>query len=279
MRILKNFASPISKIVQKRTSKSELKRLMGLFEPISKENISSLDSAFQSFADCYLISSISALARSTQGRKILQNNIHFAETPLISPGRFAVVDSYKILFNNVNNKRKRFIVGEKEVDRHLDIYCMQSNKILFAMKMAMQKVVNNNFFKKPILSRLISPFRKNFEYNKPSNFMFVFTGKKPIVVAESDFNLDLKKYKKQIIPLFKKMADNQNNDYSFVAGTGFKQFGQTKDWHCVVVESVDFSKSMVSVKDKRTNEITKMKFDDFLNQFKFVVGYFNENLK
>ena len=72
-------------------------------KPIGIEDILSLNRSQQVFHDCYLVSSINALSRSENGRKILQNNI-------AREG-----NNFRIRFQNVNLNVEDFFVTEKEI--------------------------------------------------------------------------------------------------------------------------------------------------------------------
>ena len=105
--------------------------------------------------------------------------------------------------------------------------------------------------------------------------MKVFTGVEPRVIAEKDFNLDLNGYRAEVMELFKRMDKEKN--HSFVIGTGMKMLdGRT--WHVYVLEDVDLENNTVTVKEKRANHPRKMSIDTALNTFKYVVGYFNDDL-
>lgn len=261
------------------------------FHRLKDNDIRSLRTALQEYSDCYLISSLEALSKSKEGRKILFQNIRKIKIQIkLKDYCDDITDSttgkinfdlnvFKIFFNNINNKKEAFTIGLKELNKYFGIYHKQKNHLVYAMKMAMQKLIEKHPTKKPLISRIANPFKMNFEYNKPSNFLRMFTGKEPIVVGESDINLNLKKYKDKIFPILEKMGATPKENYSFVVGTGVKGYTKTKSWHCLVIEHVNAKDRIVTVKNKRSNAKQSMSFDDFLKKFKYLVGYFNENLK
>lgn len=261
------------------------------FHRLKNSDVGSLCTALQEYSDCYLISSLEALSKSKEGRKILFQNIRktdiqiklkdFSEDIIGSETGQIKFDLsiFKIIFNNINNKKEAFTVGLKELNKYFGIYHKQKNHLVYAMKMAMQKLIEKHPTRKPLISRIANPFKMKFEYNKPSNFLRMFTGKEPIVVGESDINFNLKKYKDKIFPLLEKMGKTPKENYSFVVGTGIKGYTKTKSWHCLVIEHVNIKDRTVTVKNKRSNAKQSMSFDDFLKKFKYLVGYFNENLK
>ena len=106
--------------------------------------------------------------------------------------------------------------------------------------------------------------------------MTILTGKEPTVnIAETDFNIDLSSKEDEVMELFKKM--DKNKDHSLVIGTGLKMLdGRT--WHVYVLQDVDLKNNSITVKNKRGNQTKTMSIDTALNTFKFIVGYFNEDL-
>ena len=82
-------------------------------KPIRKEEINSLRFAIQHFQDCYLVSSVGALANSTNGRRILSENIAHTQ------------DGFRVRFRNINGQTRDFFVTQKEMDNliYMDKYC------------------------------------------------------------------------------------------------------------------------------------------------------------
>ncbi len=106
--------------------------------------------------------------------------------------------------------------------------------------------------------------------------METLTGIKPSVnIAESDFNLSLKPYEKEVRALFEQM--DKNKEHSFVIGTGIKELDGRR-WHTYVLESVDLKNNKVRIKNKRGNIIREMTVEEVLSRFKYIVGYFNRDL-
>ena len=66
--------------------------------------------------------------------------------------------------------------------------------------------------------------------------------------------------------------------HSFVIGTGVKML-DSKTWHVYILEDVDLKNNTVTVKEKRGNKPRTMSIDSALNTFKFIVGYFDSDLK
>ena len=187
------------------------------FHRLKSNDVNSLRTALQEYSDCYLISSLEALAKSKEGRKILFQNIRKTNIEIkLKEFSDDIVDSntgkikfdlnvFKIIFNNINNQKESFTIGLKELNIYFSIYNKQKNHLVYAMKMAMQKLIEKHPTKKPIISRIANPFKMKFEYNKPSNFLRMFTGKEPIIIGESDINFNLKKYKDLVFPILEKM--------------------------------------------------------------------------
>lgn len=92
-----------------------------------------------------------------------------------------------------------------------------------------------------------------------------------------DFNLNLKGYKKEIMPLLERM--DKEKDFSFVMGTGLSFRKDFRSWHVFMVESVDLANNKIVVKEKRTNVAQTLSIDEALSSFKYITGYFNSDLE
>lgn len=234
--------------------------------PITLHEITPLQRPVQHFSDCYLISSIGALARSQDGMKILSKNIAHCK------------DGYRIRFQNVHDKRFEYRVSAKEIQElvPLDKYYNEAiikhkqNPILKAIEVAMNKLLEEHPDKKPFVSRLIS-CKEKFEYNKPSNFLEMFTGKKPIILNESSLRMDLLMNKDEAVDLFERI--DAADDFSFVAGTGINAKEGLADFHCLIVEGVNTENQYVDFFECRKRETIRLSFDKAMNAFKFLTGY------
>lgn len=251
------------------------------FRKISMKDVLSLKKSTQEYSDCYLISSLNALTNSQNGRNLLRRNIRFAQHKEYLQWLKDGIDvtTFKVIFNSVNKNKESFIISPKDINSHYNVFFKQKNKIVFAIKMAMKKLINKYPDKKPWYCRVFKPFNQKFEYNKPSNFLKMFTGVEPINIAENDINLNLKKYKSQVLKLLEKMGKDKDNNYSFVIGTGFMAPKNIAFWHCLSINKVDIENKLVYLQNKRANATMIFTFDEIIKKFKFIVGYFNENLK
>lgn len=265
-----------------------------VFYRLAQSEILSLRVAKQEFSDCYLVSSLHSLTKSVAGREVLLQNISKAKEE-VSQYYFTEVSSrikkqgeknpflkdvFDVVFKNVKNKEERYLIDAKTIKKYYWIEGKQKNSILSSVEMAMQKLVGKHFSKKPLFCRMNFPFMfENFENNKVSNFMEMFTGKKPINLCESKLNINLKHHKKEAFELFERMGRSPCDDFSFVAGTGVKHIGRAKGWHCYVIDKIDLQNKRIFLINKRTNNVERLSFDEALDKLKYIVGYFNENLK
>lgn len=265
-----------------------------LFQKITEADISSLKQAEQVFSDCYILSSLHALAKSSFGRQFLTKNINKIpnEVPTVyfsdlspktlkhsPPFKTMNIDTFQFTFNDVYGKRENYCVAPEDLKKNMKIYIKQKTPVVRAMEIAMNRLVHRHFFKKPLVSRLMCPFlNRSFEYNVPSNFLKTFTGVKPLSIGEKGLNMTLKKHKEKVLELFKKMSKNPD-DYSFVAGTGFKTFGEEKGWHCFVVENCDYEKQLLTLCNKRNKKPIVVSFDKAIETLKYITGYFKEDFK
>ena len=249
-------------------------------KPISTQQVNSLQSAVQHFHDCYLVSSLNALSRSENGRKILMNNIR-------SDG-----NAFTVRFNNVNGLPETYLVKKEECDqlikRNFPNGDTEHNPIVNVVEIAMSKLLKVHPDRKPFISRL-APCNEKFEYNKPSNFLFMFTGKQPLVINEDGLSMNLKSYKRFVKAMFRRISREGNS--SFVAGTGVRFGEKLHDTHCFALNNTfnqDGGQIVQQPKKKkfkflhlfegRKQENIKLTFGDIINEVKYISGYFNEML-
>lgn len=231
--------------------------------------IDKLKTAPQFFADCYLVSSVSALSRSENGRKILQNNI-----------RSNNFNDFKIRFSDVKQQTKDIFASQNEISNvmyvdkfanPIELTCPH-NPIIHALECSMNKLIKVCPSVKPLFCRLAGSVEP-FEYNIPSKFLKMFTGVKPLSINEKTLRKNLTHNKESVLELFEKMKDN---NFSFIAGTskGSRKFYA---WHCYTIEKVDGSN--VFLYNHRGQTSIKVKYDEFIKSFKYITGYFNDMLK
>lgn len=242
-------------------------------KPIGIEDILSLNRSQQVFHDCYLVSSINALSRSENGRKILQNNI-------AREG-----NNFRIRFQNVNQNVEDFFVTEIEIkdltpmDKFLNPVESPPPRhpVIEAIEVAMNKLLSKYPDNKPLSSRLYGCHEK-FEYNSPSNFLGIFTGKKPIVLNEKTLRMSLKSKRKEAMELLEKIgASGENN--CFVIGSGHNFIKGITNWHCYNIEKVDLQNKTAQIFDNKYQVELTMPLEDIIRKFKYITGYFDENLK
>ena len=238
-------------------------------KPINFEEIKSLQRVKQHFHDCYLVTSLNSLSNSENGRKILQNNI-------LREG-----SNFKIKFKNVNGNQEDFFITEKEIDdltlcdRFFNPIELKEphNPIIKAIEVAMNKLLSKFPDKKSFINRLY----KTFEYNNPSRFMEMFTGITPLNINEKSFRMSLRKNSDDAKGLFQQIGNNNNS--SFIVGTGHHFIKGMTNWHCYTLEKVDNKANTIQIFDNRYQEPITMSFDEAVKKLKYITGYFNESLK
>ncbi len=248
---------------------------MKIYTPVKINELKRIQNVKQQYSDCYLLSSLHALTKNGKGQVILSKNIHKNEN-----------NEFRIIFNNVNKKSENYYIYPQDIGSiaTLDFYSRpintqdsKENIIIKSVESAMSKLVKKHPAKKPIYCRLAN-CSHDFEFNSPSNFLYLFTGIKPITLNEKSLNMNLSWHKKTALKLLKKIGKNENN--SFIAGTGEGKNIRNllREWHCYVIDSVDNKNKTVNLIDKRTNKNITLNFDTFINKIKFIVGYFNKDL-
>lgn len=236
--------------------------------PITFDEIISLRTAKQNFCDCYLVSSINALTRTENGRKILANNIQ-------RDG-----DNFCIKFNDVNGQTETYLVKQAECDELIlmDEYLnpvplkVENHPIIKAIEVAMNKLLKLHPDKKPFLCK-IPKCQEKFEFNMVSNFLKMFTGVRPITINESGLKMTLKSDEQISERMFSEM---QNRENSFVMGTGYHLNPFEDLPHCYTVTYAD--KWKVEIFNCRRQEHDVRTSDDIIKSMKYICGYFGDML-
>lgn len=234
--------------------------------PITRHEIIPLQRPIQHFSDCYLISSISALARSKDGQKILSQNIAHRG------------DGYRVRFQKVDEYIEDYFISQADIQNlvPLDKYYNDAiirypqNPIIKAIEIAMSSLLKEHPEKKPLVSRLASCHEK-FEYNKPSNFLELFTGQKPIILNEGGLRMTLTHDKDKAIELLERI--DKADDFAFIAGTGLKKHRDFTKVHCYAVEGVNTENQYLQVYESRKRESIEVPFEKAIKIFKFLTGY------
>ena len=235
---------------------------------ISDKDIDSFKHAKQHFSDCYLMTTLETLSHTDNGRNIIKNQIHYDDN------NSQIINCY--LYDVQGKLEKYSIPSNIVVDGYDKLYKEQPNAIIRSVDISVAEYENKHKAK-PWICRISDNFKTYaFENNLPSHFMKVFTGIEPRIIAETDFNLDLSGYKHEVMDLFKRMDKEKN--HSFLIATGAKML-DGRNWHVYVLEDVNLSDNTITVKEKRGNVPRKMNIDTALNTFKYIVGYFNDDLK
>ena len=236
---------------------------------ISDSDIDSFKHSRQSFSDCYLMTTLETLSHTPNGRKILKEQIQYDDNnPML-------VNCY-LYAPDGKSKEKYTIPTNAVVAGYEKLYKNQPNEIIRSMDITVGEYEKKHK-SKPWVCRFTDNFKTyNFENNLPSNFMKNLTGIKPRIIAEEDYNFDLTGYKDEVMKLFEQMDKEKN--HSFVIGTGVKML-DGHSWHVYILEDVDLKNNTVTVKEKRSNKPRVMNIDMALNTFKFIVGYFDKDLK
>ena len=255
-------------------------------------------------SDCYLVSSLKALAKSGFGKQMLKNSIKTS----------ADGDTFEVQFNKYDGKNSYKISPSTS-------YEVVSGRSRFnpigAVEHASNCLYQDKFSSKPAYVRAYSSVTMQgipLEYNLASYFMKNLTGKDPISLGDESLR-SLSSKKEEATALLDKIGDYPINRHSFVAGSklcGTKDGIGTmhyyvikgvdkkkKEVHLVNPRYVDFSKDGVEkefevdlLNDgcpreqleqnknsvKNMPKVYKLSYDQFLNNFRSMVGYFDEKV-
>ena len=235
---------------------------------ISDKDIDGFEHAKQHFSDCYLMTTMETLSHTQNGREVLKEQIQYDDN---NPD---LINCY--LYNKNGEKEKYTVPAKMALQGYEKVYNNQPNEIIRAMDISVDQFEKKHKAK-PLVCKIADTFNDySFEKNLPSHFMKTLTGIEPRVIAEKDFNMDLTGYKEQVMQLFERM--DKEKEHSFLIGTGFKML-DSRVWHVYILEDVDLKNNTVTVKEKRSNRPRTMSIDAALNTFKYIVGYFDKDLK
>lgn len=235
---------------------------------ITDKEIDEIKNAKQHFSDCYLISTLESFTQTETGREILKQQVQRDDT-----------NPYQInlkLFNKNGQKELYKIPTNIVLDNYKKLYKYQPNDIIRSFNISLNEH-EKRYKDKPLICQIRDNFKTyKFEYNLPSNFMKMLTGIEPRVIGESDININLVKYKKEVLELLKKMQEEKN--YNFVISTGIKPLNGHY-WHVYTIQDVNLEKNTITIKEKRENTPTTMSIDKALKTFKFIAGYLDSDLQ
>ncbi len=236
----------------------------------------------QIVANCYDEATRYALLNSVQGRAMLKRRIWIENT------KSSTCPAYKILFN-INGKEKAYRATFKDYwgsfNALTERYWINDHnnyaRLSLGVNVAMAKMIKEFPFMKPFISKLYV-LEDTSEFNKPSNAFKLFTGKSPLIIGESNFNINLLPYKEKVLELLTRLSQKNKKDYSFVAMTGAfpirpKKLDNAKvsekisSWHCLAIVRVCKNKQ-IYLKNPREKGLAKMSFDDFIKRFKGIIG-------
>ncbi len=241
---------------------------VGFKSLLTDKDIDSFKTAEQHFSDCYIMSTLESLSNTQNGKNIIKKQLERDDS---NP------DLLNCYLYAPNGKREKYqIPSNTAVKGYEKLYNAQNNPFVRSVDISVGEY-EKKYKAKPWICRFTDDFKTyTFENSLPSHFMKMFTGKEPTVnIAETEFNIDLDSRKDEVMELFQRMDKDKN--HSIVIGTGLKMLdGRT--WHVYVLEDVDLKNNTIKVKNKRGNQSKTMNIDTALNTFKFIVGYFNDDL-
>lgn len=251
-------------------------------------------------SDCYLVSTLKALAKSGFGKQMLKQSIK------ASPDG----DTFEVRFNKYD---KDNIYSVSSGDK----YEVATGRSRFnptgSVETATSDVIQDRRDAKPLYLRIFG-YSNPLEGNLASVYMEALTGVKPISIGD-DSILSLSSKKEETTELLDKIGSMSMNHHSFVAGSklmnchdgiGSSHYyvvkdvdSKKKEVHLINPRYVDLSKKDVleefkkdlkndSCTEKEINEmqdkvenmpkVIKLDYDKFMKNFRSIVGYFDDKL-
>ena len=255
-------------------------------------------------SDCYLVSTLKALAKSRIGKQMLKQSIKTSEDG----------DTFEVTFNKYD-KDNSYKVHKDE--KYNTVTSRHQFNPTGAVETATNFVVQDRKDSKPTIIRTFAPLfcaDSPVECNLASVYMETLTGRKPVSLGD-DSLLSLNSKKEEAEKLLDKIGDVTMNKHSFVAGS---KLMNTRDgigkMHYYVIKKVDKDKKEVHLinpryvdltkgtaekdfeidlkndgcsekdiqksKDKVNNmpKVYKLSYEQFMNNFRSIVGYFDDKI-
>lgn len=256
-------------------------------------------------SDCYLVSTLKALAKSGFGKQMLKKSIKTSKDG----------DTFEIQFKKYDGKNSYKVADDS-------LYEGVTDRTRFNPTGAVESAANflyqEKFSSKPLYIRAYSGImvdRLPMEYNVASYCMENLTGKKPISIGDESL-MSLSHKKEEAVALLDRIGELPINRHSFVAGS---KLSGTKDnigtMHYYVLKKVDKDKKEVHlvnpryvdlekgnakqefeedlklaeatpeeilscVEDvKNMPKVYKLSYEQFLKNFRSIVGYFDEKVE
>lgn len=249
-------------------------------------------------SDCYLVSTLKALAKSGFGKQMLKNSIK------TSPDG----DTFEVRFNKYDTDNAYKVQND-------DKYEVATGRSRFnttgSVETATMDVIQDRRDAKPLYLRLFG-YSNPLEGNLASVYMETLTGKKPISIGDNGV-LPLSSKREETTELLDKIGDLPINRHSFVAGSKMlnchdgigkmhyyvikKVDKDKKEVHLVNPRYVDLSdekaleefnidlknnsysnKEIQLMKEKVDNipKVIKLDYEQFMDNFRSIVGYFDK---
>ena len=249
-------------------------------------------------SDCYLVSTLKALAKSGFGKQMLKNSIK------TSPDG----DTFEVRFNKYDTDSAYKVQND-------DKYEVATGRSRFnttgSVETATMDVIQDRRDAKPLYLRLFG-YSNPLEGNLASVCMETLTGKKPISIGDNGV-LPLSSKREETTELLDKIGDLPINRHSFVAGSKMlnchdgigkmhyyvikKVDKDKKEVHLVNPRYVDLSdekaleefnidlknnsysnKEIQLMKEKVDNipKVIKLDYEQFMDNFRSIVGYFDK---
>lgn len=231
----------------------------------------------QKISNCYDEAVRHSLISSNNGRQRLLQRIETIKDANGTP-------IYRVSLN-INGENKIFQVNTKDYIKYRDIFerygeeiptssASKEPRLSIILNIAINKMLKNHPEQKPFISRLWSKVlsRQKCEFNKPSNAYKWYTGISPISIGETSMAQTLKSQRDKVIALLKRLGQRSSTDYSFTALSGFVKQPDGHMWHCYPVTNVNLGEQTITLLEKRSLTEMRYSFDEFISNFKAIVG-------
>ncbi|MBR1908565.1 hypothetical protein IJ818_06485 [bacterium] len=255
-------------------------------------------------SDCYLVSTLKALAKSRLGKQMLKDSIKTS----------ADGDTFEVTFNKYDKDNTYKVKKDEKYDTVTSRHQFNPTG---AVETATNFVIQDRKDSKPGIIRTFAPLfcaDSPVECNLASVYMETLTGRKPVALGD-DSLLSLNSKKDEAVKLLDKIGEIPMNKHSFVAGS---KLMNTKDgigkMHYYVIKKVDKDNKEVHLVNPRYVDLTKgtaekdfvtdlkndgysdkdiqkskdkvndmpkvykLSYEQFMDNFRSIVGYFDDKV-
>lgn len=281
------------------------------FKRITKGQINDIKK-YPQFArsDCYLVASLKSLAKSGFGQQMLKNSVSSNQDGTSFNVQFKRYANDDKNTYNVNQDGEHNKIAYEVATGRPDF------RTIGAVEKATSDLNGEKSDAKPWYLKVFNKYGTNLEGNQASYFMKNLTGVEPISIGDEGLMSLSHSNKEQATKLLDKIGEFPMNRHSFVAGSKIMNTKNVGTSHYYILNKVDNKEKKVYLRDPRYSDLSKeemknyikdsckvdsridnekkeqiaiekakskpkeicLTYDEFLKDFRSVVGYFDKKV-